>query len=87
MTTKITNTTAKVLKVVGSCIVTAALVEVGYHGGQMLGNDIECAVNTVDSKINPIVMKKPGLFRKARPYNTRTKKFVGDNKKNSKKSK
>ena len=66
----------KAVKILASGMATASLIEMGYHGGRMLGNDIECVVKVVDNKINPKVMKKPHWYSKPKLYNTRTKKFV-----------
>ena len=84
----VANSGVKVLKVIGSCIVTAAIAEIGYLGGKMLESDVECTVKAVDSKVNPKVMKKRHWYSKPELYNARTKKFVADKtKKTSKKSK
>ena len=78
MANKVVGTGVKVLKIVGSCIVTAAIAEIGFLGGKMLESDVETTVKVVDSKVNPIVMKKPKWYKKPQPYNNRTKKFVAD---------
>lgn len=86
MSNKILETTATVGKVIGSLIVSAAIVEMGYHGGRMLQSDVEVTADVINSKINPTIMKKRHWYSKPEKYNTRTKKFVAD-KKNNKKSK
>ena len=75
MTSKAIITTAtKVLKIAGSIIITAALVESGFQGGKALGDDIECTVDLIDSKINPTATIKGGLFGKDKTVNLRTGK-------------
>lgn len=91
MTTKnVADTAIKVAKVIGSCIATAAIVEVGYLGGKMLENDVEYTAKTINNKINPTIMRKKHWFSKPQPYNPRKKQFVADmkaSKKLAKKSK
>ena len=81
MEKNIINTGIKALKIVGSIIISAAIVEAGYMGGKMLGDDVECTVEAIDAKINPTIMKKRHWYSKPEKFNTRTKKFVADTKK------
>lgn len=81
------DTAVKVLKVIGSCVATAAIVEVGYLGGKMLESDVEYTAKAIDKKVNPTVMKKRHWYSKPEKYNLRTRKFVADKKKATKKSK
>lgn len=84
----ITDTCIKGLKIVASIAVSAAIGEVGYLGGRMLCNDVHYTVKEIDKKINPIEMRKKAWYKKAEPYNARTKTFLSDKKsKDSKKSK
>ena len=75
---KIIDTAVTVAKVVGATIVTAAVAEAGFHGGMMLGNDIELIVNMTTAKKNAdvIVMKRRWPFAKPRPYNQTKKCWV-----------
>lgn len=84
MTNKFMEAASKVLKVVGACIVTAAVTEVGYLGGRMLGNDIEYTADAINDKINPIEMRKPHWWSKPQPFNVRKNQFVADLEKKSK---
>ena len=84
MTKNIPGTAIKVAKIVGSCIVTAAIAEVGFLGGRMLQDDIETTVKVVDSKVNPTVMKRRKWYKKPEKFNTRTQKFVADMKRTKK---
>jgi hypothetical protein len=80
MANKAVDITVKVLKCVGAGIVTGAIIEGGYLGARMLQNDIEYVADTVDSKINPTIMKRRNIFSKPEKFNTRTKKWVEDKK-------
>lgn len=80
MTNKFVKTAGKVAVYTFSVFTTAALVEMGYHGGRMLINDVDYTVKAVDSKVNPKIMKKRHWYSKPELYNTRTKKFVNDKK-------
>ena len=78
MANKFGEISVKALKVIGSCIITAAITEVGFLGGKMLAGDIECTAKAVDAKVNPVVMKKRHWYSKPEKYNLRKKKFVAD---------
>ena len=82
---KIINAVKNTAKIAVAAVTLGTIAEAGYHGARMLESDIECTVKYVDSKVNPTIMKKPGLFKKPQKYNTRTKKFVDAKKKPAKK--
>lgn len=76
MTTDLMNGGVKVAKMAGSVLISAAIVEVGYLGGKMFGNDAKFIANEIDKKVNPIEYRKEHWYSKKKPYNTRTGKYV-----------
>ena len=76
MMTNLTSTGIKVAKMAGSILVSAAIVETGYLGGKLLGNDAKFIIKEIDKQVNPIEYRKKHWYGKKKPYNTRTGKFV-----------
>ena len=64
MMTNLTNTGLKVAKMAGSVIVSAAIVETGYLGGKLLGNDVKFIANEIDKQVNPIEYRKEHWYSK-----------------------
>ena len=75
---KVVDVAKKVVKITVGGATCVAAAQAIYLGAQMTFNDVEMIGKIIDSKRNPIIMKKRHWYSKPEAFNTRKNQFVSD---------